>query len=200
MNWIADIKMGHFAQQITLQEYVDSIKEQAHRVKRVTEQIQQLVGQWKFEPMVKAYQALRGVSLIVAVTTIAELGDLGRFKSPKQLMAYLGLVPSLHSSGPTTKRGSITKTGNGHVRKVLTEAAHAYRYPARQSRVIVKRLDGVPEQVRAIAWKAQVRLCGRFRRLSARGKQRNKVIIAIARELCGFMWAISQAVSVADQA
>ena len=117
--------------------------------------------------------------------------DLTRFDSPKQLMAYLGLVPSEHSSGSTTRRGGITKTGNGHVRRVLTEAAQTYSHPARESRSLVGRLDGLPQEVRNIAWKAQVRLCGRFRRLIARGKNRNSVVTAIARELCAFMWAIA---------
>jgi transposase len=136
-------------------------------------------------------QALRGVSLIVAATTVAELGDLTRFDSAKKLMAYLGLVPSEHSSGTTVKRGSITKTGNSHVRRALTEAAHAYHYPARESRVLLARLKGLPQEVREIAWKAQLRLCGRFRKLMARGKNRNTVITATARELAAFMWAIA---------
>ena len=191
VNWIADIKMPHRAQQIALQEYVHSVKENAERVDRLTKQIQELSLSWQHAPMVKALQALRGVSLIVAVTTISEVGDLTRFDSPKQFMAYLGLVPSLHSSGPTTKYGSITKTGNGHVRKVLTEAAHAYSLPARESRVLLARLEGLPQNVRDIAWKAQVRLCTRFKRLQARGKNRNSVVTATARELAGFMWAIA---------
>jgi len=190
-NWIADIKMPHRAQQIALQEYVHSVKENAERVDRLTKQIQELSLSWTHAPMVKALQALRGVSLIVAVTTISEVGDLTRFDSPKQFMAYLGLVPSLHSSGPTARYGSITKTGNGHVRKVLTEAAHAYSHPARESRILLKRLEGLPQEVRTIAWKAQVRLCARFKKLQARGKNRNSVVTATARELAGFMWAIS---------
>jgi transposase len=191
-NWIADIKMPHRAQQITLQEYVHAVHEQLERVQRLTGQIQELVAQWHLAPLVNALQALRGVSLIVATTTVAELGDLTRFDSARQLMAYLGLVPSEHSSGGTVKRGGITKTGNGHVRRVLTEAAHAYCHPARESRVLLTRLAGLPQKVRNIAWKAQVRLCGRFRRLMARGKNKNTVIVATARELAAFMWAIAQ--------
>lgn len=190
-KWIADIKMPHRAQQIALQEYVHAVQEQLARVQRLTGQIQELVTQWQLAHLVKALQALRGVSLIVAATTVAELGDLTRFESAKQLMAYLGLVPSEHSSGPTIKRGGITKTGNSHVRRALTEAAHAYRYPARESRALLARLEGLPQDVRDIAWKAQVRLCDRFRRLIGRGKNRNTVITATARELTGFMWAIA---------
>jgi len=136
-------------------------------------------------------QSLRGVSLIVAVTTVAELGDLTRFDSAKQLMAYLGLVPSEHSSGGTTRRGGITKTGNGHVRRALTEAAHTYCHPARESRVLLDRLEGLPQEIRQISWKAQVRLCGRFKKLMARGKNRNTIVMATARELAAFMWAIA---------
>jgi transposase len=173
-NWIADIKMPHRAQQITLQEYVH-----------------ELVPHWQLAPLVKALQSLRGVSLIVATTTVAELGDLTRFDSAKQLMAYLGLVPSEHSSGGTTRRGGITKTGNSHVRRALTEAAHTYCHPARESRVLLARLEGLPQEIRQISWKAQVRLCGRFKSLMARGKNKKSVITATARELAAFMWAIA---------
>jgi transposase len=190
-NWIAGIKMPHRAQQIVMQEYVHGVREQLDRVQRLTGQVQELVPPWRWAPVVKALQALRGVSLIVAATTIAELGDLTRFESARQLMAYLGLVPSLHSSGPTTRRGGITKTGNGHVRRALTEAAHAYSHPARESRIIAARLEGLPQLVKDIAWKAQVRLCGRFRKLIKRGKNKNAVVTATARELAAFMWAIA---------
>lgn len=194
-NWIADIKMPHRAQQITLHEYVHAAQEQLERVERLTLQIQELLSQWSQAPVVTALQTLRGVSLIVAVTTVAELGDLTRFKSAKQLMAYLGLVPSEHSSGGTIRRGGITKTGNGHVRRALTEASHAYRHPARESRVLLARLEGLPPEVRQISWKAQVRLCGRFRKLFGYGKNKKTVVIAIARELSAFMWAIANVVT-----
>lgn len=190
-TWISGIKMPHRAQQITLQEYVHAVQERLERVQRLTRQIQELVPQWQLAPQVKALQSLRGVSLIVAATTVAELGDLTRFDSAKQLMAYLGLVPSEHSSGGTTKRGGITKTGNGHVRRALTEAAHTYCHPARESRVLLARLDGLPQEIRQISWKAQVRLCGRFKALMARGKNRNAIVTATARELAAFMWAIA---------
>lgn len=191
-NWIADIKMPHRAQQITLQEYVHAVHEQLERAQRLTRLIQELVAQWHLAPLVNALQALRGVSLIVATTTVAELGDLTRFESAKQLMAYLGLVPSEHSSGGTIKRGGITKTGNGHVRRALIEASHAYSHPARESRILLTRLEGLPQEVRDVAWKAQIRLCGRFRRLIARGKSKNTVIAATARELAAFMWSIAR--------
>jgi transposase len=193
-NWIADIKMPHRAQQIALQEYVHSVQEQQERVLRIIRQIQELLPQWQLAPLVRALQSLRGVSLLVAVTAVAELGDLTRFDSAKQLMAYLGLVPSEHSSGATIRRGGITKTGNGHVRRALTEAAHTYCHPARESKVLLARMEGLPQEVRQISWKAQVRLCGRFRKLMARGKNKKTVISATARELAAFMWAIACAI------
>ncbi len=193
-NWIADIKMPHRAQQVVLQEYVHGIQEQLGRVQRLSGQIRDLIPDWQLAPLVGALQALRGVSLIVAATTVAELGDLTRFASAKQLMAYLGLVPSEHSTGDSIRRGGITKTGNGHVRRALTEAAHAYSHPPRESRVLLARLEGLSQEVRQIAWKAQLRLCGRFRRLMARGKNRKTVVIATARELVAFMWAIAQVI------
>jgi transposase len=188
--------MSHPAQQITLQEYIHAVTECSGRVDRLTEQIQKLLPQWRMAPVVNALQALRGVAPIVAVTTVAEIGDLGRFKTPRQIMAYLGLVPSEHSSGNSIRRGGITKTGNGHVRRALVEAAHAYAFPARVSRHLLKRQEGLPQPIREIAWKAQVRLCGRFRRLLAKGKSRNTVVAAIARELSGFMWAIAREIPV----
>ena len=122
---------------------------------------------------------------------VAELGDLTRFDHPKKLMTYLGLVPSEHSSGEKTQRGKITKTGNGHARRVLVEAAQAYSHPARITRPLLKRQEGLSQEARDIAWKCQVRLCTRFRRLMAKGKNRNAVITATARELAAFMWAIA---------
>jgi transposase len=188
--------MSHPAQQITLQEYIHVVNEGTLRVGRLVDQSLKLLPQWRLAPVVEALQALRGVAPIVAITTVSEIGDITRFENPRQFMAYLGLVPSEHSSGQSVKRGSITKTGNGHVRRALVEAAQAYSFPARVSRPMLKRQEELPQSVREIAWKAQVRLCGRFRRLMARGKQRNKVVTAIARELAGFMWAIAKEVQV----
>lgn len=193
-RWIAVLKMPHPAQQIVLQESLDALSECTERVNRLTEQIQRLLPEWQMFPIVQALQTLRGVSLIVATTTIAELGDLTRFSSPVQLMSYLGLVPSEHSSGLQTKRGSITKTGNGHVRRVLVEAAWSYRLPARISTKLHRRQEGIPQNICAISWKAQLRLCHRYKRLLAKGKANQLIITAIARELCGFMWAIANQV------
>lgn len=195
-RWLATIKMPHAAQQITLQEYIHAVMECRDRVIRLADLMQKLVPTWRLAPVVKAVQVLRGVAPLTAATTVAEIGDLGRFNHPRELMAYLGLVPSEHSSGKTTKRGSITKTGNGHVRRALVEAAHTYCHPARVSRVLLKRHEGQPKRILDIAWKAQVRLCGKYRRLMAKGKSRNMAVTAVARELSGFMWAIAREVQI----
>jgi len=191
MRWLSDIKMSHRSQQIVLQEYIGTVNQCKERVQRLTEQIQQLLPNWQLFPVVQALQSMRGVSTIVAATTVAEIGDLKRFQTPSELMSYLGLVPAEHSSGPKIKRGSITKTGNGHVRRVLTEAAWSYRLPARISRALLKRQEDLPESVCDIAWKAQLRLCSRYRHLWNKGKAKQVIVTAIARELCGFMWAIA---------
>ena len=140
--------------------------------------------------MVGALQALRGVAAITAIGLVAEIGDLGRFAHPRKLMGYLGLVPSEHSSGARTSRGSITKTGNAHARRLLTEAAWNYRFKARIGKEAQIRQQTLSEPIRTMAWKAQLRLTQRFAALNARGVQANKVCIAVARELAGFIWAI----------
>ena len=191
MRWLADIKMPHRSQQIVLQEYIDTLNQCKERAQRLTGQIQQLLPAWQMFPVVQALQSLRGVSMIVATTTVAEVGDMKRFKSPVELMSYLGLVPSEHSSGERKKRGSITKTGNGHVRRVLVEAAWAYRFRARVSKALLKRQEELPQHIREISWKAQLRLCSRYRHLWAKGKSKQVIVTAIARELCAFMWSIA---------
>jgi transposase len=138
---------------------------------------------------------MRGVSLITAVTFAVEIGDVRRFDSPRQLMAYLGLVPSESSTGERVKRGSITKAGNSRARRVLVEGAWTYRYPARMSRLLQARQGGVAKLAREIAWKAQVRLCSRYRKLIAAGKLKTVVTTAIAREMAAFLWAIAQNVA-----
>jgi len=192
--WLSDIAMPYPAQQVALQEYIDAVHESIKRVERLTDQIRQLVPGWRLAPIASALQAARGVSLVVAVTMLAELGDLSRFETAPQLMAYLGLISSEHSSGDNIRRGGITKTGNGHARKVLVEAAWSYRMQARVSRILLKRQQGLPDHVCRIAWKAQLRLCARYKRLVAKGKNKQKVVTAIARELSGFLWAIAKQV------
>jgi transposase len=150
------------------------------------------IGGWRFESVVMTLQGLRGIDQISALGLVAEIGDIGRFAHPRQLMAYLGLVPSEYSSGDRIARGSITKTGNAHARRLLTEAAWNYRFQPRIGYRAQRRAENLPQVIRDVAWKAQLRLTGRFARLKARGVQINKVCVAVARELAGFMWAIAR--------
>jgi transposase len=195
-RWLADQHFPHPAQQIAFQEYIDTVEQAGQRVERLTAQLQSSVAQWRLAPVVAAFQAMRGVSLLVAATIAAEVGDLTRFDTPRQLMAYLGLVPTEHSSGSSVRRGSITKAGNGHARRALIEGGWTYRFPARVGRRLVDRLDGLPDAVREIAWQAQLRLCGRFRRLQALGKPSQVIVTAIAREMAAFLWAIAHEVPI----
>ena len=190
-RWLAGLRFAHPAQQIVLQEQIDAIAEAERRRDRLVEQIRELVPDWPMAPVVTALQAMRGVAFLSAVVLVAEVGDFRRFANPRQLMAWLGLVPSEQSSGSKVERGRITKAGNGRARRVLIEGAWSYRFPARVTSLIQARLDDVPEGVRAIAWKAQLRLCARFRRLVAAGKNANLVTTAVAREMAAFAWAIA---------
>jgi transposase len=190
-RWLAGLRFAHPAQQIVLQEQIDAIEEAERRRDRLGQQIRELVPEWSLVPVVTALQAMRGIAFPSAVVLAAEVGDFRRFATPRQLMAWLGLVPSEHSSGAKVERGGITKAGNGRARRVLVEGAWSYRFPARITSPIQARLDDVPEAVRAIAWKAQLRLCARFRRLVATGKTANLVTTAVAREMAAFAWAIA---------
>ena len=166
-------------------------------MQRLETELRELAPRWRLAPVVDALQALRGVQWLVAITVVAELGDLTRFDNPRQLAAFVGLIPSEYSSGRTRRQGGITKAGNGRARRALIEAAWAYRFPAKVSAHIQTRLDSLPKPLQAIGWKAQVRLCKRFRRLTARGKHPNVAVTAIARELIAFMWAIAKEVPLA---
>lgn len=192
-RWLEQTKFEQPVQQIVFQEYIDTVKAMSRRVEALDKQIESAAGESVFWPVIEGLMALRGVSLLTATTIVAEIGDLRRFASAPQLMAYLGVVPSEHSSGGTRSRGGITKTGNGHVRRVLVEAAWTYRHPARKTTVLQRRAERTPEVVQEIAWKAQKRMCGRYRLLESRGKLKVQVTTAIARELAGFIWAIGQA-------
>jgi transposase len=168
------------------------VNEHTERLQRLEQALQEQVKAWRLHPVVEALQALRGVQCTVAVTTIAELGDLTRFENPRQLMKFLGVIPSEYSTGERRRQGAITKAGNTHARRALVEGAWAYRYPAKVSRHLQLRLENQPKAIQDSSWKAQVRLCKRYRRLMARGKHANQVVVAIARELVGFMWAIAK--------
>jgi transposase len=194
LRWLAEVVCPTPVQQIVFQEYVRAVSEQTERLQRLEAELQSQVQTWRWVPVVEAIQALRGVQFTVAVTLIAELGDLSRFDNPRQLMSYLGLTPSEHTPGERRRQGAITKTGNSHARRALIEGAWAYRYPAKVSRHLQLRLEKLPKVIQDISWKAQVRLCNRYRRLMARGKNANQVVVAIAREMAAFVWAIARTV------
>jgi transposase len=194
-RWLARQAFEHAAQQIVFQERVDAIEDAAQRLRRLDEQLVAIVPTWSMAPVIEAYQAMRGASFLVAVTFAAEIGDVRRFDTPPQLMAFLGLVPGERSTGDTVRRSGLTLAGNRRARRVLVEAAWTYRYPARVSETLRARLEGLPKAVRDIAWKAQVRLCARYRRLSASGKKLPVVVAAIAREMAAFLWAIGREVA-----
>jgi transposase len=189
-RWIAELKLPQPAQRLAFEEYVQAVEEASGRVQRLSQYLEQELAAWR--SVVAALQACRGIQVIHAVRIVAELGDLSRFGHPRRLMAYLGLIPSEDSSGAHRHQGAITKAGNSSARRALVEAAWAYQYPAKVSALIARRQAEVPKAALDIAWKAQVRLCARFRRLAARRVNRNKIVVAIARELAGFVWAIAQ--------
>ena len=196
LRWLATVKLAYAAQQIAFQEYLHSITESGARIARLEQALRDALPEWGLTPIVQALQAMRGVQLIAAITLVAELQDFLRFESPRQLMGYLGLVPSEHSSGPKRRQGAITKAGNSAARRMLVEVAWHYRFDARVSPIIATRQDGLPTAVTDIAWKAQLRLSAKFKRLSARRVLKTKIVVAVARELAGFVWAIGREVQI----
>ena len=194
LRWLTEMILPHRCQQIVLQEMIQTITERISRLERLDNELTHQVKQWRYYPVVKAIQALRGVRLLVATGVIAELGDLSRFDTPRKLMSYVGLTPSEHSSGDKRRQGSITKCGNGRARRLLIEGAHSYRYTANVSTSLQLRQEGLPKEVIDIAWKAQLRLCKRYQRLMKRGKNYNVVVTAIAREMIAYIWSISREV------
>jgi len=193
-RWLGELTFAHPAQHLALEEMLQRIERAETLCDRLKQAIAELVPSWSLAPVVHAIQALRGVSLTTAAVLVAEVGSFARFTNPRQLMAYLGLNPSEHSSGATVRRGAITKSGNGLARTCLVEAAWTYRFPARVTQIIRDRLQSLPEPIRAVAWKAQVRLSARYRKLIAAGKPAPTAIVAVARELVGFIWAIARMV------
>ena len=194
LRWLSEVVCPTSAQHIVFQEYVRAINEHSERLQRLEHELHEHVKAWRLSPVVEALQALRGVPCTVAVTLVADMGDLTRFESPRELMKFLGLIPSDYSSGEPRRQGSIPKAGNTHARRVLVEGAWASRYPAKVSRHLQLRLEKQPKAIQDISWKAQGRLCKRYRRLVSRGKHAHVVTVAIARELTGFMWAIAKEV------
>jgi transposase len=194
LRWLATLKMEHAAQQIAQQEYLHAVTESSTRIARLEQAMRDTLPEWGLAPVVHALQAMRGVQLVAAMTLVAELQDFLRFDNPRQLMAYGGLVPGEHSSGPKRRQGSITKAGNSAARRMLVEVAWHYQHSPRVSPIIAARHDQLPKAVTDIAWKAQLRLNAKFKRLVARRVLKNKAVVAVARELTGFVWAIGREV------
>ena len=191
-RWLAGLSFEQAVHHIVLEDCIAAVEAATARRDRLEAHIGAVLPDWSLAPVVRALQALRGMALVGAATLVAELGDITRFANPRQLMAYLGLVPSEHSSGGTRRQGGITKAGNGAARRMLIEAAWSYRFPARISREQLLRQERLAKPIRDTAWKAQERLCRRYRILARAGKPPTVVTVAIARELAGFVWAIAR--------
>jgi len=190
MRYLRELVLPHPAMKTILEEYLQGIDAAHQRVQRIEASMLTLLETWRLKPAVQALMAFRGFQLVAAMITVSELGDIHRFAHPRQLMTYLGLVSVEHSSGPKQHLGSISRCGNGHQRWLLTECAEHYLLPPKVSKELSRRQEGQPPEVRALSWKAQNRLHLRFTRLLGRRLQRNKAKVAIARELCGFIWAL----------
>ena len=194
MAWLAGQKLAHLEQRIALEEMLHAVRQAGDRIARLEHAIHTAVPDWSLAASATALMALRGIEFIAATTLLAEIGDLTRFRTPRELMAWLGMVPSEHSTGERIRRGAITKTGNRRARSVLVECAWSYRHPPRVSRDKLARLEAAPPAVRDIAWKAQSRLTARYRALRRAGKLDVVAITAVARELAAFIWAVGLAV------
>lgn len=191
-DWIRAQRFAYPAQQRVLEDYLKTVEDLAERVQRLMGNLEELVQETVLAPLVKALQAFRGVSVVSAATIAAETGDLRRFATASQFMSYVGLVPSEDSTGKRRRQGAITRCGNGHLRRILVEAAWHYRHLPLMSKELRRRNQGVAEGVRRIAWEAQKRLNKRLYHLLHAGKSVQKAITALARELAGFIWAVGQ--------
>jgi transposase len=191
-SWLRQQKFADPCKQCVMDDYVKAVEDATERVKRLTSAVETFVHKTTLAPLVRAMMSFYGIQLISAAIIAAEIGDLRRFKTARQFMAFLGLVPSEHSSGQQTRRGPLTRTGNIHVRRILVEAAQHYRHSPRRTEALKKRQQGVSPEVIAISWKAHQRLHKRLMHFLHLGKSRNKAIIAIARELAGFIWSVGQ--------
>lgn len=194
-EWLSQLEFDHDALQVSFTEMLHALEEVEQRLVRLEKSILEQASKGAHSSLIQVLQSLRGVALTTAVTIAAEIGTFSRFRTPAQLMAYLGLVPSEHSSGQSVRRGSMTKTGNRRLRRALIEAAWAYRHRPAIKGDLAKRLDGLPGDVQLISWKAQERLHTKYRHLVYRkNKHKNQAIGAVARELAGFIWAVAQTV------
>jgi transposase len=189
-RYLRELVLPHPAQRVILEDALLTITNAEQRIARLEDQMEALLVEWTMQPVVAALMGLRGFGRIGAMVLVSELGSAWRFEHPRQLMAYLGLVPTEHTSDERKRRGRITKTGNAHARWLLIEAAHHYRLQPKVSKELSARQQGLSEPIKACSWKAQTRLHKRMKQLLARGKEHNKVIVAVARELCGFVWQI----------
>lgn len=192
--WIQGLQLPTAAQQVVLREYIHQRDEARARIARLNGALESEASASPRAPLIRALQTLRGVDVLTATTLVAEFGDLRRFTPAREAMAYTGLVPSEHSSGGRQHRGKITRTGNAHVRRIVVEAAWHYQHAPALRRRLKERQEGQPPEIRQQAWAAQQRLYRRFHRLLARGKPKNQVVVAIARELVGFVWSIARSV------
>jgi transposase len=195
LRWLSDVSLPHPSQQIAFQEYLHAVSDSTERIARLEASLREAVQTWSLAPLVSALQAMRGIQLIAAITITAEIQEFHRFANPRQLMAYLGLVPSEDSSSTRRRKGAITKAGNSAARRMLVEVAHQYRNPARVSPIIARRQAALPKAITDIAWGAQLRLCQRCRRPAARRVPTNKIVVAIVRELTGFIWDLARHVT-----
>lgn len=200
MRWLASQKIAHLEQRIAFEEMMLAVREAQERIERLEQAIRTAVPDWSLAEVVTALMAMRGIDLVAATTFLAEIGDLSRFQTPRELMAYLGLVPSEQSTGDTVKRGHITKTGNRRARRILVECSWSYQHPPRVGAEKQQKVAAAPRAVREIAWKAQCRLNARYRALIRGGKLKTVAVTAVARELAGFIWAISREVTTARAA
>ncbi|WP_295039790.1 IS110 family transposase [Sulfitobacter sp.] len=192
-RWLAELRRFRFShQQLVFEELKRAVDQAEERVATLDQAIETVIPDWHFAPVVDALRALRGVNTTIAATVVAEIGDITRFENPRQLMSWLGLVPSEHSSGSTVRRGRLTKAGNALARTMLVEAGWSYRHPPKEGHPYLKRSAHLPQEIKDIGWKAQTRLCKRYRALSRTGKPQPRVLGAIARELAGFIWDIAR--------
>ncbi|MDA7881416.1 IS110 family transposase [Akkermansiaceae bacterium] len=190
MNYLRHLTLPDPTQALVLEGYLQTIDACVERVASFEDKMKQVLTDWEWRPIVEAVMACKGFKEVAAMTFVSEVGDLRRFKSPRQLMAFLGLVPGEESTGNKRHQGSITKCGNGHARWMLCESAQAYRREPKISAQLSQRQHGQPQEVKALSWRMQKRLSKRYRRLRARGIRDSKCIVAIARELCGFLWEL----------
>jgi transposase len=200
LSWLASQKLELVEQRIVFEEMMDAMRQAQERIERLEAAIRAAVPDWSLCAVVTALMAMRGLDLISAATFLAEIGDLSRFQTPRELMAYLGLVPSENSTGDTIKRGPITKAGNRRARRMLVECAWSYQHPPRVGKDKQAKVAAAPKAVREIAWKAQGRLNRRYRALIRKGKLKTVAITAVARELAGFIWAVGREITTARAA